>query len=154
MKERFLADCMLGRLAKWLRILGYDTLYERNNLKKKNLSQEFLEKRRLLTRQKELLKEIPACVLIHSDHVGNQLRQMVQEGLINPHIELSLHRCSFCNTELDDADAAEAGISVPEYVSLRYCGAFKWCSSCRKYYWQGTHRDRMAAHLKAWGLIK
>lgn len=153
MKERFLADCMLGRLAKWLRILGYDTLYERSRAKGEIPAPESLEGRRLLTRRRGLLKEVPGCAYIRSDKVGEQLCQMVREGLIRPDPEAGFRRCSSCNTELAEADPEGARDRVPEYVFFRHARELLWCPFCGRYYWYGTHRDRMSAQLEAWGVL-
>ncbi|MFO7783256.1 MAG: Mut7-C RNAse domain-containing protein [Thermodesulfobacteriota bacterium] len=153
MKERFVADCMLGRLAKWLRILGYDTLYERSRGKGVSRPPESLGDRRLLTRRRDLVKDVPGCVYIRSDHVGDQLCQMVREGLIHPDPEEGFRRCPSCNTELVGADPEDARDRIPEYVFFRHARDLLWCPLCKRYYWHGTHRNRMRAQLEVWGVL-
>lgn len=153
MKERFLADCMLGRLAKWLRILGYDTLYERSRGKGVTFTSEFLGDRRFLTRRRELIKDVPGCVYIRSDHVGDQLGQMVKEGLIHPDPEEGFRLCSACNAELVEAYPDDARDHIPEYVFFRHTQELLWCPVCKRYYWRGTHCDRMRAQLENWKVL-
>jgi len=153
MKERFLADCMLGRLAKWLRILGYDTLYEPTQVKGMLKPPECIGDRRFLTRRRGLQKSIPGCICLRSDHIGDQLCQMVRQELIHPDLEKVFGRCSSCNTELVRADPGEARDYVPEYVFFRHSHEFLRCPSCNRHYWQGTHKDRMRSQLEEWGVL-
>ncbi len=153
MKERFLADCMLGRLAKWLRILGYDTLYYRSRGKGVTSPPDSLGDRRFLTRRRAFLKDVPGCVYIRSDHVGEQLCQMVEEGFIHPDPEKGFRRCSSCNNELVESDPEDARDFVPEYIFSRHSGELLWCPLCKRHYWHGTHCDRMRTQLEVWGVL-
>jgi uncharacterized protein len=141
---------MLGRLARWLRILGYDAEYfpgEDNDL----LRQALRESRVLLTRDTRLLQRraLPPHLFIESDHVMEQLRQVVRTLHLNP-TGPPAHRCCCCNTELEPRDRTQVVGLVPEFVWSHH-DAFWACRSCRRIYWAGTHRMRMQEAIKALG---
>jgi len=156
---RFLADAMLGRLARWLRILGYDTEYfpgEDDEL----IRRARRENRLLLTRDTRLLHRCSGGVrgamnplphlFIESDHVMEQLRQVVAALHLNPAAPPA-RRCSCCNTVLESRDKAQVVGLVPEFVWSHH-QAFWACPRCRRIYWAGTHRRRMEEAIKALGL--
>jgi uncharacterized protein len=153
MKDRFLADSMLGRLAKWLRMLGYDTIYLRSHEKRATNFFQCHGERRLLTRRQGLVNHVPGCVFIESDHVGEQLCQMRKQGLIHPRLVNTTRLCSRCNTALLKSDPDSARDSVPEYIFFQHSGELLWCPMCKRHYWAGSHRDRMERHLRAWGVL-
>ncbi|MBW2015634.1 MAG: hypothetical protein JRJ01_02165 [Deltaproteobacteria bacterium] len=115
---RFVADVMLGKLAKWLRVLGYDTRYGRLEEK---LSLECIgEGRTLLSRRLVILERFPGAFLIRSNHVGEQLREMKASGLLALAPSSRFTRCLACNAPLERADPEAASASVPEYVFHTY----------------------------------
>ena len=145
---RFLADAMLGRLARWLRILGYDAEYfpgEDDDL----LRQARREDRVLLTRDTRLLQRrpLPPHLFIESDHVMEQLRQVVAALGLNPTAPPA-HRCSCCNTVLVPQDRTQVVGLVPEFVWSNH-EAFWACPRCQRIYWAGTHWRRMQEAIKA-----
>jgi uncharacterized protein with PIN domain len=145
---RFLADAMLGRLAKWLRILGYDAAYfpgEDDDL----LRQARGEGRILLTRDTRLLRRrgLPAHVFIESDHVTDQLRQVVGALRLDPESPPE-RRCVRCNVILESRPKAEILGLVPEFVWSHH-ETFWGCPRCRRIYWAGTHRRRMEEAIRA-----
>jgi uncharacterized protein with PIN domain len=147
---RFLADAMLGRLARWLRILGYDAEYfpgEDNDL----LRQAWQQQRILLTRDTRLLqrRRLPPHLYIRSDHVTEQLRQVVAALRLNPAVPPA-RRCLCCNTVLEPRHKEEVLGLVPEFVWSHH-EAFWGCPRCGRIYWAGTHRRRMEETIKALG---
>jgi len=147
---RFLADAMLGRLARWLRILGYDAEYflgEDDHL----LRQARGEGRILLTRDTRLLQRqsLPPHLFIESDHVMEQLRQVVAALGLDPAAPPA-HRCSCCNAVLEPRDRDQVEGLVPEFV-LSHHEAFQACPRCQRIYWAGTHRRRMEEAIRALG---
>jgi len=132
---RFVADHMLGSLARWLRIMGYDTVYDKSLDDPGIANLARAESRFILTRDRELAKE-PGALMIEADDLDLQLKAITEKYGLKFHD--NLFRCSACNGELADLDKARAKESVPE-------GAFEnnekfWkCSKCGKVYWKGTH---------------
>jgi uncharacterized protein with PIN domain len=133
---------MLGRLAKWLRLLGYDTVYS-PSLDDADLARLSLaEDRLLLTRDTQLAQRRRLrSLLIKSDHLAEQLAQVRQELCLAPSSGV-LSRCLRCNTSLDSIDRADARETVPPHV-WRTHECFSRCPSCGRIYWPGTHWERM-----------
>lgn len=136
---RFVADVMLGRLARWVRALGYDTLYDAawNDAQLAEIARR--EQRVLLTRD-------VVSVLIADDKVMAQLAQLLRE--LNLDDAGAFTRCIECNAELQATAAAEIAGRVPPYV-LTTQTQFKVCPQCGKIYWRGTHWNHMRAALRA-----
>jgi uncharacterized protein with PIN domain len=147
---KFLADTMLGRLAKWLRVLGYDTHYERYY--PGGAIRDLLgEERRLLSRNRHLLACYPETLLIHANRVGDQLREVVTQTEMNPDRSTWFRRCLVCNELLEAADAEEARERIPEYVYYQGLSKIRACPSCGRCFWPGSHRERMIKQLSEWG---
>ncbi len=139
---RFLADAMLGRLATWLRILGYDTEYFRGE-DDALLHQAWRDGRMLLTRDTRLLRRghLPPHLFIASDHVREQVRQVVETLGLDPGVPPA-RRCLRCNTVLEPSSKAAVEGLVPEFI-WEHHDAFWTCVRCGRIYWPGTHRLRM-----------
>lgn len=148
---KFVADTMLGRLAKWLRVAGYDTHYQ-SHYSQEQLGSLVRKGRRLLTRDKRLFKRYRASVFISGDHVGEQLSQLYEMGHLHPDPSKWFSRCVRCNTLLKEASDSEAREMVPEYVFYENRGQIRICPSCGRCFWPGTHRMKMLNQLQAWGL--
>lgn len=143
---RFIADAMLGRLAKWLRFLGYDTLYFRGD-DSRLLELAEAEGRVLLTRDTRISRHRPAvrCLFIRSDRVWEQLRQVIEELQLKT--EEVGSRCMRCNVLLASIEKAEAKGLVPDFV-FKTQDAFSRCPACRRIYWAGSHFQRMEEALR------
>jgi len=143
---RFLADAMVGRLAKWLRALGFDTLYYRDGDDAGLLATAAAEGRVLLTRDTRLSRaSLPAgSLLIQSDRVEDQIREVLRAYDLRP--EGSGTRCLRCNTPLAPLSREAAVGRVPDFILTRHV-TFRTCPACRRVYWPGTHRTRMAEVL-------
>lgn len=147
----FIADCMLGKLSRWLRICGFDTLYYRQIQDSDLLMMAEKENRILLTRDHALVKvsrqrNLKAILIAH-DFYGEQLKQVFQELNIQTPPQV-LGRCLECNGLLQKIDRAEIENRIPAYV-LDTEQNFYICSGCRKVYWPGTHWAKMRANLKS-----
>ncbi|MFH1351818.1 MAG: Mut7-C RNAse domain-containing protein [Pseudomonadota bacterium] len=150
MEERFLADSMLGRLAKWLRVMGYDTHYQ--GFYREGMLQYFIgEGRKLLSRDKKTVRKYPNPLLILSGHVRDQLREIESTGYLIQRKERWFSRCLICNVTLSEANAEEALKNVPEYVYYQNIKGVHFCPSCGRYFWPGSHRERMIRQLEGWG---
>ena len=136
---------MLGSLAKWLRIFGFDTLYpDMTTNDDQVLDIAKAEKRLLITRDKELLirgKKIQLDVLeIQTMDLDKQLAQVLTHIPID-RIEV-LTRCTLCNTPLISVEKKATKTHVPPKV-FESRDQFWYCSICNKYYWMGTHYENM-----------
>lgn len=148
MDVRFATDCNLGKLAKWLRILGYDTLYERGNADPDFLRKAAEEGRVALTRKQDLacLPHVGRLVVVKADHVRLQLAEVLDALFLIPDPVKKMTRCLRCNTSLEEIPKERAEGAVPLYTYVT-CDQFKGCPSCGRIYWPGTHRRHIEASL-------
>ena len=144
----FVVDAMLGRLARWLRILGYDTIYCRD-VEDERLVEMAIEKGAiLLTRDTRIRerKRLPELSFVTSDKLVDQLRELIdRHGLVVDEGKL-LSRCVVCNARLRAAGMEAVAGRVPEFV-LHTCPFFRQCPSCERVYWGGSHPSRIRAVL-------
>ena len=152
---RFIADRMLGKLAIWLRIFGYDTLYigDFDVEDEDTFMLENYVDRILLTRDKELyercVKRKRKAILIKSDEVINQIRELVENLKIDTTIRMD--RCSVCNSILRKPTREEAlrvmrREGIKEDLMERY--ELWFCEKCDKLYWMGSHYRNMIKFLR------
>lgn len=147
---RFMADAMLGRLARWLRILGYDTAYEKFITDEMLTERAFHEDRWLLTRDRRLvLRKLlrGRHTLIISDHLDEQLRQLRDE--LHLPLDLSLdrgYRCADCNHQLVVIPREEAVSKVPPLVAEQHHRLMQ-CGYCGRLYWPGMHWTNIRRQL-------
>ncbi|OGW55614.1 MAG: hypothetical protein A2Z46_01635 [Nitrospirae bacterium RBG_19FT_COMBO_55_12] len=140
---KFIADVMLGRLAKWMRLLGFDVLYDRamtdNELIRISLEQD----RVILTRDTGLVARPLASnhVFIKSDNVRQQLDQVLTTFHITS-MPGPLTRCPVCNTSLSPVAKPDIRDLVSNYVYEKN-KSFLRCGKCGRAYWRGTHVKRM-----------
>ena len=151
MEVRFIADVNVGKLAKWLRIIGYDTLFFKDIDDSELVEIALAQSRVLLTRDTDMMKrrivasgEVHA-ILIGDDRVKKQLNQVIDA--LNLATDLSFSRCIECNRLLEDRDKKDIKDLVPPYV-FKTQQLYMQCPSCDKVYWRGTHWDRMDKELK------
>ncbi len=149
-RPRFAVDVMLGRLARWLRIVGWDTLYD-NHFEDEELVRVAVEEDRLLlTRDRKLILRKPArdrSLLIESDTPWEQLLQVIGDLQLEVRGSRILSRCLVCNETLQNTRPADLLERVPPYV-LSTRRTFRCCPSCKRVYWRGTHRQRVVAILQ------
>jgi uncharacterized protein with PIN domain len=140
---RFVADAMVGKLARWLRILGVDVIYDVSLDDHELLALARMEKRVLLTRDNPLAAGAgePRRLLIESDDFRRQLIQVVTTFQLDFRRAL-FTRCVDCNTPLESVPRGEARGKVPPYVFSTQ-EQFKRCPQCDKILWGGTHRQHM-----------
>lgn len=140
---------MLGSLAKWLRILGFDTRYPDATTTDDIILQIAKEENRfLISRDKELLqrgKKAQLRVLeIHTTDLAGQLTEVLAHISVNPTRVLT--RCTLCNTPLVSVEKKEIKTAIPPKV-FETRNEFWYCSVCNKYYWMGTHYENMSEKI-------
>lgn len=155
---KFVADTMLGNLARWLRILGYDTLYSSSFEDWRLLRIAGEEERILLTRDESLFRRAKtrglSAVLITSDDIAEMLAYVAAKTGIELSFNPSRTRCPECNTLLMKISRAEALSLLENNVATKYEDFWR-CGRCGKIYWQGNHWKTISSILeKASKLIK
>ncbi len=148
---RFIVDSNVGRLARWLRIAGFDTLFIRGIDDNRLVRIALDENRVLLTRDTQIMKRRVAAtgrlkvIFIRDDGVKSQLRQVFSAlnlaGQVSP---FSL--CIECNEPLVPRTREEVEKLVPPYVYQTQT-QYMQCPACRRVYWRGSHWRRMAREL-------
>jgi len=142
---KLLCDQMLGSLAKWLRIFGFDTFYANSEI----TDQELLkiaekENRTVITRDKELTQKARKrnvnVIQIKITDLEEQLNQVL--NLIKVDKELLLTRCTICNSLIKKINKSDVKGKVPEKVFANK-DEFWFCSNCNKFYWTGSHFDKI-----------
>ena len=145
---RFIADAMLGKLARWLRVAGFDVVYDPRLDDRQLVALARHDDRILLTRDTLLARRRngPRTLHIENDDFREQLRQVVATYALDPWRRV-LTRCVDCNGLLGPVPREEVREQVPVYVYFTRA-EFKRCPSCSKILWGGTHRDRMLRLLE------
>jgi uncharacterized protein with PIN domain len=141
---------MLGRLARWLRVVGTDTIQLPIDAADVALvARARADERVLLTRDRHLLRELRPHreLAIQSDVPLEQLGEVVRAFALRRPAEL-LTRCLLCNTPLVEMTPAEIRQHVPPR-SRELPGPMRRCPTCGRAYWRGSHVRRMEAALEA-----
>lgn len=137
---------MLGRLAIWLRLLGYDTRYEAAASDAHLARIARAENRVLLTRDVELTRRRAIrALLIASEQVEEQVRQVF--GAFNLTARQAFSRCAECNHPLQDVSKEAVRDLVPPYV-FHTQERFRRCPQCARIYWRGTHWARILEQMQ------
>jgi len=148
LKTRFIADSMLGKLAKWLRLAGVDVEYDKNIDDDTLVRRALSEDRVILTRDRSIAKRkgVKNCLLIWSDHLAEQLFEFIRVFEFDT-LESAFTRCIRCNTLLEEVEKDSLADKVPQYVWENQ-DEFRQCNSCQRIYWAGTHRENAERFLR------
>jgi uncharacterized protein with PIN domain len=146
--EKMIADAMLGKLARWLRVLGCDILYYRDTTDREIVVRALLEQRTILTRDRHFLnmKAVHHLVFLESEDLAAQLQQVIKALQLDVHTN-RFSRCVECNTLLNPVEKADIIGRIPVYV-YQHHEQFSRCPGCGRIYWAGTHLDRMARKIQ------
>jgi uncharacterized protein with PIN domain len=144
-------DIMLGRLARWLRAMGYDTLFPGPMAgtagDRRLLQISRGEERILVTRDRTLARlAAPRGCLLRAEQVDDQIAEAIARLRLAPGREQWLSRCLECNAPLEPWPREALADAVPDRV-LEAHDRFVRCPSCARVYWAGSHADRMLARL-------
>jgi uncharacterized protein len=145
----FLADRTLGRLARWLRLLGYDTVWDAAAGATDLLARAEREDRVLLTRDTLLVERRAVhrgrvrAILVRGDTLAEQLRQLRFEEGLHP---VGLPRCLVCNSSLEELSVDAVRQRIPPYVAATQ-EHFAYCPVCDRVTWPATHWDDMRRRL-------
>jgi uncharacterized protein with PIN domain len=145
---KFLVDRMLGKLAKELRMLGYDTIYYRGEDIGRLIQLARQEDRVILTRNAKLLqRRFDVAVLrVTGDHPLLQLKELIEKGDIPLNEKAPFIRCLLCNSLLNEIPRDEVVGKVPDFILYQQKTFFQ-CPQCQRIYWQGSHQQHMQKRL-------
>lgn len=145
-EKRFLADAALGRLARYMRMLGYDVAYARNRGGAEVLRETLRTGRILLTRRRDLAaREDITAFLVEDDDVLAQLTEAAKRFDLRFTAD-AMARCIECNEPLDAVSKEEVRELLPPHVKKTQ-EKFARCPSCGRIFWPGTHYARAVARL-------
>lgn len=151
MRASFIVDTNVGKLARWLRTLGYDTLFINNIDDEELIAIGLKEKRVLLTKDTQImLRRVVTsgrlkALLIVDDNPKAQLRQVVRAMKLDQERKFTL--CLECNEPLVPRSKDQVQDLVPPYVFKTQSQYFQ-CPACHRIYWRGTHWQRMKQEVE------
>jgi uncharacterized protein len=149
---KFIVDINVGKLSRWLRMIGYDTLLFDHRDDNHLIHIAIAENRIILTRDTQMIRRrviadgYLKALLISSDNSGKQIYQVIKELGLNTNFN-PFSRCLECNQLLLRISREEAKDNVPPYVYKTQLQYVK-CPNCHRIYWQGTHWQAMVRKLE------
>jgi len=152
METKFIVDCNVGKLAKWLRMMGYDALFFHNIDDNELVDIALEEGRVILTKDTHIIKRRVAnngqlkVVLTRDDDPKHQLHHVINTLELDCYLG-QFTRCLECNDILIPRNKEEVKKLVPPYVFLTQT-QYMQCPSCLRVYWRGTHWQRMKKDLE------
>ena len=142
-KPCFIVDAMLGKLAKKLRLLGFDSLYSSDNEDDEIIKKAKNENRIVITKdgplsKKSIKQQIETIRITKEDEIEQfiQINEKVDLGKCN--VSGSTSRCPICNGKLENTEKKDVFEKVPSGVYEKM-NDFWICEKCKKIYWEGTH---------------
>jgi len=147
-ETKFILDVHLGKTAKQLRMLGFDTLYENDLDDAEIIEIANREHRIILTRDRELLKngKVTHGYWVRSKDTMRQVEEIIQRFDLRSQVK-PFFRCMTCNGMIEKVDK-ETILDRLEPKTRKYYDEFFVCSGCRKIYWKGSHFERMEQKIK------
>ena len=151
---KFLTDGMLGKLTRWLRMLGHDVVYAGSTDDKELILEARKKKRILLTRDVKLYQQAIAkraeAFLLESPNQIENLAKVAKRFGFKLELDVKVSRCPKCNTRIKPVKKADVMKVVPE-KTLTYYDEFWQCPKCLQVYWRGTHWKKIEKTLaEAW----
>ena len=147
-KPRFIADVHLGKLTRYLRMMGFDVLYKNDFDDDEIVDLSLTEKRAILTRDRGILKrsKVTHGYWMRSTKVQEQVLEVIKRFDLKNIIK-EFSRCIDCNSILIKINKDEILNELPPNVA-RYQEEFDRCPVCKKNYWKGTHYQKMLSFIK------
>ncbi len=151
---KFVTDATLGKLAKWLRLLGYDTRVYPKEAGRELLRLAQAESRIVLTKRADMRERQFAGILLllTQNDVALQLKEVIEKFPLKIEKNKMFGICLKCNRALEPVEATEVRELVPTYV-FEHCQAFNRCLGCRGIFWEGTHQRNSLQFLQKHGII-
>jgi len=149
---RFIVDHNVGKLAKWLRMMGYDTTFFNGSDDSLMVATALAEGRVILTRDTQIMKRRVVTsgklkvILIQSDKPELQIRQVIDNLSLDCQFR-PFSICLECNQPLVAKNREEVVALVPQYVSQTQ-NQYVQCPACHRIYWRGTHWQAMTQKLE------
>jgi len=133
---------MLGKLARWLRLLGYDTLYESSIKDKLLLDKASADNRIILTKDNQIVQDCSKdkCLLIKSSNPYLQLKEIILKFKLDPWKGL-FTRCVYCNNRVYQIVEEEIIKNEVPAFAREDSAPFYKCPQCSRVYWKGSHHD-------------
>ena len=144
--KRFAVDIMLGKLAKWLRALGFDA--RSMSLDDRARIDSLLSEGYIPVTRREKFSGIEGVIFIRDDWQFEQLKELLSTLSVEIDELRPFSRCSLCNAELMQIPREAAFGAVPDYV-FETVSNFRKCPECARVYWPGSHRKRIIDKLKS-----
>lgn len=148
MKPAFAVEKTLGKLAKWLRLLGFDAIFE-GGLGDGDNAEYNAPQRIVLTRS----RRVPAAdesrrrVYVAPNDPFDQLQEVVRKLGIGFEDIRPFSRCIVCNTPIEDVEKSAVRNRVPDYI-WQHQARFQRCPRCRRIYWSGSHTERSLQRIQ------
>ena len=142
--KRFAVDIMLGKLAKWLRVLGFDA---RSMPLDRSVIGALLSSGLIPVTRREKLSDVEGVLFIRRDHQFDQLKELISSLHIAADELRPFSRCSVCNAELLHLPGEAALGAVPDYV-FETAVDFRKCPECERVYWPGSQRQKMIDRIE------
>jgi Uncharacterized conserved protein len=146
---KFVTDAALGKLAKWLRLLGYDTIVFSKQAGREMLRLADAERRIVLTRRKDMPERqfSGRLYLVEGIEVAHQLKEVIRKYSLKINKQEMFNRCLNCNEKLISVTREEVRNLVPPFV-FENSSVYNRCLNCCKIYWTGTHQRNALQYLK------
>ncbi|MFB3056038.1 MAG: Mut7-C RNAse domain-containing protein [Ignavibacteriaceae bacterium] len=148
-EPKFIADVHLGKLARYLRMMGFDVFYKNDFDDDKIVSLSLTEKRAILTRDRGILKrsKVTHGYWVRTTKINEQVIEVIKRFDLKNNIK-EFSRCIDCNTVLKPISKNEIIDDLPPKV-LKSQTDFSRCPACQKNYWKGTHHQKMLSFIQS-----
>lgn len=145
---RFVLDTHLGQLARYLRMLGLDTLYSNNADDPELARRSHTDERILLTRDLGLLKRnrVTHGAFVRATDPEQQLQEILRRFDLAPYFD-PMTRCLTCNGDIEPVEMSDVADELPPRTRRAF-NAFYRCAQCEQVYWKGSHFERMQQFIK------